>query len=175
MNFKVFILIPSLLITYSSSFAQIDIQQYFKREEVFMLHGMEIHKFCDSMPRPEYDTRYYINSILRYPLEALAEGIEQTIYVRVIIDTRGVIWHATALDTPGLNKYLIAEAERVIGAMPPWRPAMLNGKKINCVNTSKVTFFIRPDKKKIMMKKAKKELKRRKKRNAGREGLYQVY
>ncbi len=161
MNLKALFLTLCILGSTVSVYAQIDLEEYFEKRETKTMYGMELHRYADSPAHPEYNLGLYINRIMRYPLEAMVEGVADTIFVRFIVDKKGVIWHAKAIDTPGRNKYLVAEAERIIGKMPPWKPAMLDGEKVNGMHLIKVKFFLREESKKKIMRRARKELMRR--------------
>jgi TonB family protein len=65
---------------------------------------------------------------LKYPETAIEEGLEGRCYLNFIVDKSGNITNITVLKgVPGCPE-CDKEAKRVIGMMPNWTPAKLNGK-----------------------------------------------
>ena len=80
----------------------------------------------------------YINKNMNYPEAAKKAGIEGTIYVQFNIEKDGKVTEAIALR--GVDANLVAEALRVISAMPNWTPGEHEGKVVRTSMTLPVKF-----------------------------------
>jgi len=73
-----------------------------------------------------------------YPQKAVDEGIQGTVWVGFIIDTKGFVKRVNV--EKGVSKELDAEAVRVIELMDRWYPAMLNGNPVAVHFTQPIKF-----------------------------------
>lgn len=84
----------------------------------------------------------YFRRGLRYPQLELEMGKSGTVYVEFIVEKDGSITGAhiakPAAGAPGLGK----EAQRLVTAMPTWKPAMKNGKVIRSKCVMKFEWII---------------------------------
>ena len=80
----------------------------------------------------------YLSVNVRYPVEAQSKGIEGRVFVSFVIDKTGQI--AKIKLAKGVNKYLDAEALRVVSKMPDWEPGRLEGEVVNMEFTLPVNF-----------------------------------
>lgn len=71
----------------------------------------------------------FIGKNIKYPKAARKNGIEGKVFLRFIVDTEGHIQHVEVLK--GVSPEIDEEAIRVIKIMPQWRPAMVDGNKVN--------------------------------------------
>ncbi|HXS36696.1 MAG TPA: energy transducer TonB [Flavipsychrobacter sp.] len=80
-------------------------------------------------PKPSVDIRSYLSKSIVYPADAKKKHIEGIVKVKFLIDTTGKV------SEPVVTKYLYpsldSEAVRIISKMPPFKPAMQNGKPVN--------------------------------------------
>jgi TonB family protein len=80
-------------------------------------------------PKPSVDIKSYIAKSIVYPVNAKQKHIEGVVKVKFVIDTAGKVRE------PVVTKYLYpsldSEAVRVITEMPPFTPAMQEGKPVN--------------------------------------------
>jgi TonB family protein len=83
-----------------------------------------------SFPGGELGLRKYIASVVRYPVEALKNGKEGTVYVNFIVDTDGNVRNPKVIRT--VDPYLDEEAIRIVGSLPKWIPGVQDGNKV-CV------------------------------------------
>ncbi|MCF2443601.1 energy transducer TonB [Dyadobacter sp. CY345] len=74
--------------------------------------------------------REYLRKNLRYPKEALKEGIERRVFVTFIITENGKIEDVQVLkpEVPAFD----TEAVRLVNNMPGWIPGKIKGKAVAC-------------------------------------------
>ena len=89
---------------------------------------------CDRRPSflgssdPRVFLEKWVYQYLRYPEEAVRNGIQGKVLVDFVIDQAGKVTDVTVLK--GVNELLDAEAVRVIAASPAWKPGYVRGKKV---------------------------------------------
>lgn len=100
----------------------------------------------------------YLGENVKYPEKDKKEDIEGKVYVQFVIDKDGsviMVEHAKhmarAEDLP--TALMIAEALRVIQAMPKWSPGYQKGKPVKVSYTIPIVFKLRNQKKKNKKKK----------------------
>jgi protein TonB len=131
-----------------------------KREEIFQ-DTTRIKAECyDSLgnviPFYEFDipaeynggmaaARTFLASKIKYPTSAVEMGIEGKCFLRFVIDTSGNVTDITVIrgvvDCPECDR----EAIRVIQLMENWKPAVLDGHKVNSAYTLPITFNLRKE------------------------------
>lgn len=82
---------------------------------------------------------------IKYPKDAIKEGISGTVYVKLVIKKDGSVSDVTV--KKGVHKLLDDEAVRVIKMMPKWNPGKKNGKVVDVEIVLPVKFKL-DDKKK---------------------------
>ncbi len=88
--------------------------------------------YVETMPQfpGGMDAMYsFIKRTVKYPEIAKEAGIEETIYMKFVVDTTGTICRIEV--AKGRDKSLIAEATRCLKQMPKWTPGRMNGKVVN--------------------------------------------
>ncbi len=70
----------------------------------------------------------YIGKNLRYPEQAVEEGIEGVVYLTFVVETDGRISNVNVLR--GIGGGCSEEAVRVVKGMPNWKPGKQNGKTV---------------------------------------------
>lgn len=99
---------------------------------------------CDQRPMflnsadPRQFMEKWVYAYLKYPPEAVRDGIQGTVLVDFIIDKDGKVTDARVLRS--VDPLLDAEALRVISASPKWRPGRVNGNKVRTSMTVSVEF-----------------------------------
>lgn len=99
---------------------------------------------CDARPlflgsaSPDTFMEKWVYAYLRYPEEAVSEGVQGNVVVDFIIDEKGKVTDVKVLR--GVDERLDAEAVRVISASPAWKPARKNGEKVRCELSVTVEF-----------------------------------
>lgn len=97
-----------------------------------ILENNEIFTIVDKMPEYEYGESglsKFIAHNIRYPKEAMQQGVEGRILCSFIVGTDGSISNIEVVN--GLTKDLDDEAIRVLGLMPKWKAGENNGVKVN--------------------------------------------
>lgn len=99
---------------------------------------------CDARPQfsnnsdPRYFLREWVYHYLRYPMNAVRDGIQGTVMVRFIIEKDGSISDINVVK--GVDEELDAEAVRVIAASPKWKPGKVSGNRVRSILTLPVEF-----------------------------------
>ena len=89
---------------------------------------------CDRKPSflgstdPRLFLEKWVYQYLKYPAEAVRNGIQGKVLVDFIIDENGKVTDVKVLR--GVDELLDAEAVRVISASPAWKPGYVKGKKV---------------------------------------------
>ena len=89
---------------------------------------------CDIPPTflgstdPKAFLEKWVYAYLKYPQEAVRNGIQGRVLVDFVIDEKGKVTDVKVLR--GVDPLLDAEAVKVVSASPDWRPARLQGKKV---------------------------------------------
>jgi hypothetical protein len=87
----------------------------------------------------------YLNSNIIYPVAMLKDSVQGVESVSFVIDETGTAGQITILHSLGKN--FDEEAFRLLGQMPAWKPATLNGKSVASRISLPLTFTIRKTKK----------------------------
>lgn len=82
----------------------------------------------------------YIGTNIRYPKSARRNGVEGKVYVQFVVDAEGNVQHVEVLK--GVSPVIDEEAMRVVKSIPQWRPAMVDGNKVNSFYTLPINFTI---------------------------------
>lgn len=80
----------------------------------------------------------YLNSNIKYPVEAHKAGIQGRVVVSFVVNKDGTVKDAKIVRS--VDKSIDAEALRVISAMPKWQPGYQDGKAVSVRYTVPVTF-----------------------------------
>jgi periplasmic protein TonB len=81
----------------------------------------------------------YLRNNLRVPVKHKKSGLDETVYVRFIINTDGSV---TVSDIIGGNKELKEEAARVVKNMPAWKPGKQRTKPVSVYFSLPVRFKV---------------------------------
>jgi TonB family protein len=92
-------------------------------------------------PGGEQALRQYISNNISYPQIARDNGIHGTSYVTVTITKEGKVTGARL--ARGVDPALDAEAIRVVGSLPDWKPAKHNGQLVDASYTIPVKFELK--------------------------------
>jgi TonB family protein len=85
----------------------------------------------------------FIATTLKYPKQAIIDGIEGQVSVSFLIDTAGIV--SDPKIEKGVRKDLDNEAMRIVRLMPRWRPAEKNFKPVAVRYTMNIAFNIAVD------------------------------
>lgn len=97
-----------------------------------ILKNNDIYTIVDKMPRyatGEKGLRDFIGYNIRYPKDALQEGIQGEILCSFIVGADGAVSNIVVVK--GLHPALDREAIRLLGIMPRWIPGENDGEKVN--------------------------------------------
>ena len=89
---------------------------------------------CDVAPSflgstdPKVFLEKWVYAYLKYPEEAVRNGIQGRVLVDFVIDAKGKMTDVKVIK--GVDPLLDAEAVKVVSASPDWRPARLQGKRV---------------------------------------------
>lgn len=89
----------------------------------------------------------YLNSNIKYPVEAHKAGIQGRVVVSFVVNKDGTVKDAKIVRS--VDKSIDAEALRVISAMPKWQPGYQDGKAVSVRYTVPVTFRLIGESRKI--------------------------
>ncbi len=84
----------------------------------------------------------YLKDSLRYPASALEKRLEGKVEITFRIGKDGTISDITNVKAPNENPEFIAEAKRLISAMPPWKPAQFKEQQIDWILKVVVPFRV---------------------------------
>lgn len=98
-------------------------------EEGAVVEQGEVYKVVEDMPQfPGGNAFRYLAQHIRYPEEAVKNGIEGIVYVQFVVDKDGKIVEPKVVQ--GVCPELDAEALRVVSGMPAWKSGMQRGKPV---------------------------------------------
>ena len=89
-------------------------------------------------PDPAQFLEKWVYQYLKYPQEAVRDGIQGRVMVEFVIGTDGKVTDVKVVKS--VSPELDAEAVKVVSASPKWKPARLKGEKVRCSMTIPVEF-----------------------------------
>jgi TonB family protein len=89
---------------------------------------MTVVEEMPEFPRGQEALMKYLSSKIKYPEEAMQDGIEGAVFISFVVEEDGRISNVKALR--GLGGGLTEEAIRVIKGMPNWMPGKQAGKAV---------------------------------------------
>ena len=99
---------------------------------------------CDQRPvflhssDPKDFLQKWVYQYLKYPAEAVRDGIQGRVMVGFVIEKDGSVTDVHVVK--GVSEELDAEALRVVGASPKWKPGRVNGNRVRTTLTIPVEF-----------------------------------
>ena len=99
---------------------------------------------CDQRPifyhssDPKDFLQKWVYQYLKYPAEAVRDGVQGLVMVDFIIEKDGKVTDVRVVK--GVSEELDAEALRVVSASPKWKPGRVNGNKVRTSLTVPVEF-----------------------------------
>ncbi|GAF05412.1 energy transducer TonB [Saccharicrinis fermentans] len=91
-------------------------------------------------PAGESAMHAFIQEQLKYPQDALDEGIQGNVYVQIVIEKDGSLSNVKVVK--GVSKSLDAEAIRVVKSMPKWTAGNQRGQNVRVSYTVPVPFIL---------------------------------
>ena len=93
--------------------------------------------FLNSTDPTQFLTKW-VYKYLKYPPEAVRDGIQGRVMVEFVIEKDGSISNVRVVR--GISEILDAEAVKVVAASPKWKPARLKGAKVRSSMTIPIEF-----------------------------------
>lgn len=104
----------------------------------------EIFVVVEDMPRfPDGKIQQFLAKNIRYPVRAMENGVEGTVYVTFVVDKTGKITNPRVVQ--GVDESLDREALRVINVMPDWIPGKQRGMAVDVQFTIPIEFMLKRD------------------------------
>jgi protein TonB len=91
-----------------------------------------------SYPGGNAERQKFLAEAIQYPSQAVENGIQGTVYVQFVIDSKGNITEVKIMR--GIGGGCDEEALRVIKMMPQWHPGKQNGKSVRVLYNMPVSF-----------------------------------
>lgn len=109
-----------------------------KVEGVISYHDCEQKPTFLGSPDPRKFLEQWVYQYLKYPAEAVRDGIQGRVMVEFVINKDGKVSDVKV--QRGVSEELDAEAVKVVAASPKWKPAKVNGEKVRCSMAIPVEF-----------------------------------
>ena len=99
-----------------------------------------IEVYVDVMPEFNGNLTQWLSNQIRYPIDAIEQGIEGRVTVRFVVEKDGSIGNVQVLKQvyPSLDK----EAVRVVSKMPQWKPGLQHNQAVRVYYTLPIQFRI---------------------------------
>ncbi|MEI6274966.1 MAG: TonB family protein [Prolixibacteraceae bacterium] len=91
-------------------------------------------------PGGEMALRKFIAETVKYPVDAIKEGIQGKVFVTFVVKSDGTV--ADAKIARGVHPLLDNEAIRVVNLLPKWKPGKQGGKEVSVSYTIPVQFAL---------------------------------
>ncbi|MCQ2251128.1 MAG: energy transducer TonB [Bacteroidales bacterium] len=129
---KKFIFALALLLTGGAVSAQ---TEQTASDQVFM-----VVEQMPEFPGGDMEMRKFIATNIKYPEQALNEGISGTVYLRFVVDIDGSV---TAVEVQkGVHEALDKEAVRVVELLPKFKPGMQRGQNVKVALVVPIKFGV---------------------------------
>ncbi len=114
-----------------------------KQPDIIPVPEVKQETFIDVQEMPSYlggdtERRRFLADNIKYPQQASELGIQGTVYLQFVVDSKGNITEAKILR--GIGGGCEEEALRVVKMMPQWHPGRQNGKAVRVLYTMPVSF-----------------------------------
>jgi periplasmic protein TonB len=87
--------------------------------------------------------QFFLSKNLVYPEDARQKNAEAEIEIFFVVDVDGSIQQIKSDNIEHFG--FVNEGKRVVGMMPKWRPAMMNGKPVKCYFSVPITYVLSQD------------------------------
>ena len=108
------------------------------KEDVVAYYDCDYRPMFLNSADPRQFLEKWVYQYLRYPPDAVLNGIQGTVQVNFVIGQDGKVRDVTVVK--GVDPLLDEEAVRVVSASPKWRPGRLRGEKVSTSMTIPVEF-----------------------------------
>ena len=107
-------------------------------DDVVSYHDCDLKPAFLNNTDPRVFMQKWVYQYLKYPKEAISEGIQGRVMVDFIIEKDGKLTHPRIVRS--VDPLLDAEAIRVVEASPKWKPGRVKGAKVRAAMTITVEF-----------------------------------
>lgn len=108
------------------------------KEDIVPYYDCDIKPAFLNSTDPRQFLAKWVYAYLKYPAQAVKDGIQGTVQVNFVIDKDGKVRDVEVVKS--VDPLLDAEAVKVISASPKWRPARVKGQKVSSSMTVPVEF-----------------------------------
>ena len=137
---RVYLILTAFMVATSLGFAQEDKTEPAKNDSKELFIDYEENA---QFPGGEQECFKFLAANIRYPAECQKEGIQGRVIVSFVVNTDGSIEEIKTMRSP--DPALSKEAERVVGMMPKWKPAMMQGKAVRSRFSLPIMFRLKAD------------------------------
>lgn len=116
----------------------VDKKDYSKDSDVVSYFDTSVRPMFGNSPDPNKFLKDWVYYYLKYPKEAVRDGIQGKVTVGFIIEKDGKLSNVHIVK--GVDPLLDDEALRVVKSSPAWRPGRLNGEKVRTAMNVVVEF-----------------------------------
>ncbi len=109
-------------------------------KEIAYIAPKPVYTHADQQPEPSIDMGSYLSRELRYPVKARSNNIQGNVLLKFIVNEDGRISDIVVIKNA--DNDLSEEAVRVIAAMPPWKPGMVNKIPVKVYFIQPITFML---------------------------------
>ena len=107
-------------------------------EKIYSYYDCDVKPMFLNNPDPAIFMSKWVYQYLKYPEQAVKEGIQGVGQVSFVIEKNGSVSNVKVFR--GIDPLLDDEAVRVVSASPKWRPARVRGEKVRSTMTIGVEF-----------------------------------
>ena len=137
---RIYLILTAFMAATSFGYAQEDKSEPAKNDSKdLFIDYEEMAQF----PGGEQECFKFLAANVRYPAECQEQGIQGRVIVSFVINTDGSIEEIKTMRSP--DPALSKEAERVVGLMPKWKPAMMQGKAVRSRFNLPIMFRLKTD------------------------------
>ncbi len=109
-----------------------------QEDGVVSFHDCDVRPVFFNSQNPNQFLEKWVYQYLKYPEKALMEGTQGRVLVDFIIEKDGSVTNVKVVK--GVSPELDAEAVKVVGASPKWKPGRMAGEKVRTSMTIPVEF-----------------------------------
>ncbi len=99
---------------------------------------LDVVEVMPEYPGGELELRKFIAMHVKYPSQAVKEGIQGKVYVKFVVDKTGEVSNIEIVRS--VDPLLDAEAARVVSKLPTWSPGKNEGEAVNVYYTIPINF-----------------------------------
>lgn len=107
-------------------------------EDVVPYYECDVRPMFLNSPDPRRFLEKWVYQYIKYPAEAVRDGVQGRVMVDFIIDKDGKVTDVKV--SKGVSPELDAEAVKVVSASPKWKPGRVKGAKVRTSMTVSVEF-----------------------------------